>query len=262
MIRKGKRTKAEDKERVLKFVERVFDKTLYKYQLDFLVDCLTLQRVNASFCRQSGKTMTIAIFSILHALLHPDNQLLIVAPTDEQASLLFNKIRNWLVSRPVLKTTYSRMSMREVHFKNGSQIKSITTGDYGTTIRGHTADVLILEECAFIKDEIYTSVLRPLILATKGKIIGISTPHGNIGFFYRHFHSDNWKSHHVPWQMVVKAGHCSKAEIMEAKEETEALEFQSEYEAIFVAAASAYFDLELIKSCVENIPLIRERDLV
>ena len=244
-----------------KIVKDFFGVTLYWFQLKFLQDCLTKQRVCGAFCRQTGKSMTISILSVMEALREPQRHIIIVGPTDRQAGELFAKIRNFIenayVGMEILSST-----QREMVMKNGSRISAFPTGDDGKNIRGMTANVLILEESAYIKDSIVNQVLLPMVAATNGKIIKISTPFG-MNHFYRSFQEDdNYISHRYTWEDAVKVKHFTQEFIDEQKMQLSSLEFDTEYMANFIADEDAYFNHKLIENCISDYKLLLDTDII
>ncbi len=197
-------------------IKRMFNISLYPYQELFLNDCMESKRVVGAFCRQTGKSMTISILAVCEALKNPRGHVVIVGPTDRQAGELFNKIRHYIKSAPI-GSEVATNTQREMTMKNGCRISAFPVGDSGDTIRGMTANVLIIEEAAFVKDAIVNQVLLPMIASTDGKIIKISTPFG-MNHFYRSFQQDdNYISHHYTWKDAVKCNHFTEEFIEEQR---------------------------------------------
>jgi hypothetical protein len=240
-----------------KLIKEMFDINLYMFQLKFLHDCLNRQRVVGAFCRQTGKSMTISILAVCEALKNPNGHIIIVGPTDRQAGELFAKIRHYIKSAPIGSEVMSN-TQREMVMNNGCRISAFPSGDTGDNIRGMTGNVVILEEAAFIKDSIVNQVITPMVAATQGKIIKISTPFG-MNHFYRSFQEDeNYISHHYKWQDAVAVGHFTKEFIEEQRLQCSGMEFRTEYEAEFIADEDAYFSHTLIESCIEDYELMNE----
>jgi len=237
-----------------KLVSDFFGKDLYWYQIRFLNDCLTKKRVLGAFCRQTGKSMTIAIFSIIEAMRNPNGHIVIVAPTDRQAGELFQKIQTFLVDSP-WKSEIKSMTQRSVTMNNGCRFSILPCGDSGDNIRGMTATILILEEAAFIKDIIVNQVLMPMVAATGGKVIKISTPMG-MNHFYKSYQSNEWESHVVSYEDPILVGHFAEEFIEEQKRQIgeSSLEFRTEYGAEFIADQDNYFGFDLIEKCTNDIP--------
>ena len=208
-------------------------------------------------CRQVGKSLTIAIFSILEALRTPGSKIIIVGPTDRQAGELFTKITN-IAQNSFAKDEIQEVTMRQMIFLNGSRINSYPVGDDGKNIRGFTADILILEEAAWLKDDIVSQVLLPFIASTNGKLIKISTPF-SLNHFYKSFQADpKFKSHHVTWEEAVECGQLTKEFIEEQKNNMTRSEFDTEYCAAFIPDEDAYFPYILIDKCIGEYEMLSE----
>ncbi len=242
---------------IKKIISSMFNFNLYMYQLLFLVDCLSKERVVGALCRQAGKSLVISIIAILEALKNPGGHIIIVGPTDRQAGELFQKIQNHVKNAPIGQEVEST-TQRQMIMKNGCRISAFPTGDTGDNIRGMTANVLIMEEAAFIKDSIVNQVLLPMVAATNGKVIKISTPFG-MNHFYRSFQEDdNYASHRYTWEDAVKVGHFTQAFIDEQRKQCNNLEFSTEYEANFIADEDAYFGNDLVRGCVSEHKMLSE----
>src|SRR5215831_6984797 len=76
---------------------------------------------------------------------------------------------------------------------NGSRAV-VLPGD-GRTIRGYSAPALVLmDEAAFIADDVYDAAVPMLAAAPDGRIILMSTPYTSAGFFYNIWHNaDGWE---------------------------------------------------------------------
>ena len=238
-----------------KVVNKLFDKQLYWFQLRFLHDCMNKQRVVGAFCRQTGKSMTIAILTIIEALKNPNGHIVIVAPTDRQAGELFNKITAFIKGSNI-GTEVESYTNRQMVMKNGCRVSAFPCGDHGDTIRGMTANVLIMEEASYIKDSIVNQVLLPMVAATDGKVIKISTPFG-MNHFYKSFNDDdNYLSHKYTWEDAVGVGHFNQEFIDEQRKQCNKLEFRTEYEAEFIADEDSYFGYELVRDCIHDVPTL------
>ena len=240
-----------------KLVSELFGIDLYWFQQRFLYDCLHKQRVVGAFCRQTGKSMTIAIFSALEALRYKDGHIVIVAPTDRQAGELFKKISDFIANSPFTQNVKS-ITQRQIVLNNGCRIAAYPIGDSGATIRGLTANVLIMEEAAYIKDSIVNQVLLPMIAATKGKVVKISTPFG-MNHFYRSFQADDsYESHRYTWEDAIKVEHFTIEFIEEQRKQCTSLEFKTEYGAEFIEDSDAYFPVDLINGCISEYEMLSE----
>jgi hypothetical protein len=144
-------------------------------------------------------------------------------------------------------------------FKNGSRIKALPTGTEGKSIRGFTADVVILEEAGLVKDEIVNSVITPLIASKKdeGQLIKIGTP-----LIKNHFHRScyldpNYKVINVKWQECVTEGQYTQAFVDEQRRNLTDVEFLTEYDSEFVEELASFFPSKLINNCMEDFEFVQ-----
>jgi hypothetical protein len=232
------------------FIETVGNITLFKYQVKFLNDCLKKKRVIGVFSRQTGKTTTIALFSIYFALNNDKTTTLIIAPTQRQSSELFDRMRNFAEYSGLTSGLIKSSTRTEIRWNNGSIIRCLPTGDFGYTIKGQTAHLLILEESPFIKDSVVNEVIMPMIAATDGSVIQIGTPFSKNHFFEASM-SDKYAVHKYNYK------HCPLIKedfIEEQKNNLTSLEFSTEYLAEFIEDSDCYFPRELLNSCIFDLP--------
>ena len=168
--------------------------------------------------RQAGKTVTTAIKAIHWAFFAPvlskdakekrEGVIIIAAPTQNQASIMFDKIRTFVKNSEFLNKYIVRNTQTElwVQWLNKGGITKIyvrATGETGITLRGYSPHIIIADECAFIKRSILVAFL-PSGMATKAKVWLTSTPFGKQGFFYEASMNSRpkkedglWKEFHV-----------------------------------------------------------------
>jgi len=248
----------KDKELFFDFLDFFFKFKPYDYQKNFLLKCLNCKRIAGKWCRQSGKSMTVSIYCLFKCLIEPTT-FMISAPTQNQSSELYSKIRTLAESSFALQDELKKSTETELVFKNGSRIKALPTGPEGKTIRGFTADVVIMEEAQGIKDEIVNTVITPMLASKKdeGQLIKIGTP-----LVKNHFHRScqldpNFEVVNVDWKLAVEAGQYSQSFVDEQRKLLTDIEFMTEYGNEFVEENSMFFPSSLINSCLEDYNLIR-----
>ncbi|MES4792572.1 MAG: hypothetical protein C4321_05910 [Chloroflexota bacterium] len=104
------------------------------------------------------------------------------------------------------------------------------------TIRGYSAHLAIIDEAAWVSDELYTAI-RPMLSITRGRLIAISTPFGARGWFWRAWHADEeWQRYRVTAYDIP----TMSREYLEAERRAlgEAM-FRQEYLAEFVGTGGA-----------------------
>jgi len=125
--------------------------------------------------RQVGKTLLAENLLLKWALEHPNSTLMWVSPIYSQARKPFNDIINVLAGTPIIQS--SNKSEYEIVLLNGSKLL-FRSGEKADGLRGYTLDYLIIDEAAFIKDEVWNTILKPTILVKGKKVLFTSTPKG------------------------------------------------------------------------------------
>jgi Helicase len=151
------------------------------------------QRLLLNCCRQSGKSTTVALLSVLETVGIAGTRVLMVAPSLRQSRLLFRIASDYLSAFGM--HFVKRRTMHEINLKNQSMIACLPCKE--ETIRGY-ADIhlLILDEAARVPDDVYKAVC-PMLAVSNGRLICLSTPYGRRGFFY-----DAWAHGGDDWQRI------------------------------------------------------------
>lgn len=174
-------------------IEPSMDFRLDQWQRDFLDD----ERSNLLLLihRQGGKSTIVSIKALHKALFTPSSTIILVSPTQRQSNELLHRVKTILEA-----SGYDGQLVTEnvlsVSFRNGSRIISLPGSPW--TIRGYTADLVIIDEAAGVPDDVFTAV-SPMLLTTQGQYIIVSTPQSKKGQFYESYCSENWNRY------VVKA---------------------------------------------------------
>ena len=196
--------------------------------------------------RQVGKSTVISIKAGDYALKHPKRSILVIAATERQAYLLFEKIISYIhqVARKEIKMGLDRPTKTRLKLKNGSIIYCLPTGDTGYGIRGFTVHQLYADEAHFIKDEVWDAV-TPMLATTGGDIILLSTPRGRQGYFFERSRDDEFT------QFRVSSEDCprmDKKHLEQRKAEMSSISYAQEYLGQFVDGLGNFFSDDLINS--------------
>lgn len=138
--------------------------------------------------RQWGKSFSLALYICWFLVTHNAREVLIVAPTLDQAKLIFKQVERQFRKGPLSVLVEGKVKnspFPELNLVNGSSChaRGANSPQY---IRGRSPHLVIIDEAAFIKDGTIREI-EPLMTVT-GKmlhsgIIMISTPFG-FGEFY------------------------------------------------------------------------------
>lgn len=129
---------------------------------------------------------------------------------------------------------------RQVNLPGGGFVQ-VRSADDPDSLRGEGLDFVVLDECAFMKEEAWTEALRPALSDRQGKALFISTPKGH-NFFWRLYQKDksedDWQSFTYPTSAnpYIPAG-----EIEAARTTLPERIYQQEYLALFVDDAGGVF---------------------
>lgn len=119
----------------------------------------------------------------------------------------------------------------------------VRSADNPDTLRGEGLNFVVLDECAFTKQEVWTEAIRPALSDTLGKALFISTPRGRNWFWdlFRKGQSGDdpdWQSWKFPTSANPK---IAASEIEAAKKDLPELIFLQEYMAEFIDDSGGVF---------------------
>jgi len=239
------------------FAEAVLGFHVYPYQAE-LLRCPS-KRIVACWARQTGKTTAIAVKVIHFAFTNANVTSLIVSRGLRQSMIMFGVIEGFIKVHPVLLRSVVRSTRTVIEFSNGSRVVALPCGPDGASLRGFTANLIVMDEASFMPEDVIVSVVFPMLSTTNGTAIMLSTPWGRNHVFYRSFKNPNYWSQHV---RAVECPLISKEFLDEQRRDIGELRFKMEYEAEFVEDENSFFSQDLIRECVEDLALFGERQLL
>jgi len=149
--------------------------------------------------RQVGKSTIIAKKAAEFALSNPEKVVMVIAFTEKQANLLFTKILNNIVNKENIEgkkyISSPKPTKHVINLKNETEIYCYAAGDTGFGIMGYTIDLLIADEAAWIKEEVWNSI-SPALAAANGIMWLLSTPFLSEGFYFDCFQDKTFSSFH------------------------------------------------------------------
>lgn len=190
--------------------------------------------------RRTGKSHLAAVSLILSALNGEKGKTFYVAPTQGQArDVIWNTIFD--IAGEIIER--SHVNNLEITLAGGNTIY-LKGADRPDTLRGVSLKHLVLDEYAFMKPEVFESILRPALADCKGTAIFIGTPEGRNHFFdvYQGAESwDDWESfHYTSFDNPI----VDRKEIEHARQTLPAWAFQQEFMASFDARTGGMFDTD------------------
>ncbi len=241
----------------------------YAYQEKLLLD--PGQFIVARWCRQSGKSHTIATLLLHSALSKSGTKIAVLAPSLRQSRKVIVKIKSFIqkVSERGLEVVAGKPTTTKLEFRNGSTIEALPNNP--ATIRGDTLHIIFADELNYIQnaDELYEAMVFTLN-TTNGRFIRTSTPGSRDSLFYK-MCTDNVKfegfsRHHVRFKEALEPAGPLKPKIVERlriQMNEDPWRWQREMEAEFAEDEDAFFGLSLIERCVaQDIKTIDESSLI
>ncbi len=171
-------------------------------------------RIILNCSRQSGKSTIVSVMPCHTAKYVPGSLSLIIAATEFQAREDKGKVLSFMAMDPTYPEIV-RNSDKGLELSNGSRIVIVPGTD--KSARGYSCpNLVILDEASRIEDLIYTSGVRPMFTDNPtGRLVILSTPNGQTGFFHSIFTRDDdvWLRILVrsPWEPVMTGAGLSLA---------------------------------------------------
>jgi hypothetical protein len=217
------------------------------WQASFLRSSAPRTLLNVS--RQAGKSTSAAILALHLAMVRPGALILLVSPSLRQSAELFKKLvefRRRLDPPPVLVED----NQLSCTFQNGSRVVSLPGSE--ATTRGYSAPAAILvDEASRVEDALFLSLRPMMAVAVASRLVLMSTPYGQRGFFWQAWHQggDDWERVRVPAAEIPRISSAFLAAERRALGEAW---FAQEYEGRFVAAADTVFRPEDIARAISG----------
>ena len=195
--------------------------------------------------RRWGKTEVIAAESARTLLAGAPRQVLLVAPSQEQALLGFERTLEFLHragARPTVRRTPAPTLL-----VGGSRLWARSVARGGMFLRGRKAHLIVVDEAAYVPEAVVSEVLVPMLADTGGQLALISTPRGK-NYFYRYYLQGQedgirvWSLHSPSWHNPLLSPTVlqMQASMMTSRQ------FQIEYGAAFLDAEGQVFRTEWV----------------
>lgn len=223
--------------------------------------------------RGTSKTFTMAMYSVLRAILFPNVKIGIIPPSFRQTGYVFDEIDRFYNESAFFRSSvkrHSRSNDRMLYeFFNSSFIEGLPIGNDGKKIRGRRYTCVILDEYASHNGVTINLVVRPF-LAIRSKlranqVIISSTPEYKTNHFFSQYlrHKSKMKS-----DSSYSYTYFNFLDIMldrdpefvpdlnlitQEYEDLPADQFLMEWVAIFPSEGAGFFSSKLITSCEPRI---------
>ena len=157
---------------------------LYDFQESTLSDFRDNRHNVILKSRQLGISTLTAGYALWCMLFNEDFNVLVIATTQDVAKNLVSKVQIMNENLPSwLKTMITTNNKLSLKFKNGSEIKAISSASTGA--RSEALSLLIVDEAAFIRNIEDIWIASQSTLSTGGAAIVLSTPNGIGNWFHQ-----------------------------------------------------------------------------
>jgi len=200
--------------------------------------------------RRWGKTDACAAQVVLTMLERPSSRQLIVAPTLDQARLLFDRVLELLDGLGLGSDSLVRRTPYP-HLRLGEHRLMARSGHLGRALRGNEATDIVIDEAAFLPEAIITEIAMPMLATTAGSLILISTPNGH-NHFWR-FHSMGDRGEHGVWSAhapTSESPYIAPGFLEVQRELISDRAFRVEYLAEFLDSVGRVFATHAIDRCL------------
>ena len=229
-----------------------------------------LRRTLLLVTRQGGKSTATAAKALHTAIFHQSRQdgsrrrqagarVLAVSPSERQSKLLLERAADLYIAsgKPgSAENPLVAINKHEMHFQQGGSILALPGSE--KTVRGYTADLVIIDEASRVDDGLYFSV-RPMLATTGGSLVALTTPWGKRGFFFEAWMDENPSGEPTGqggWHRIRATAHdCPRitpAFLEERRKMPEAW-FRSEYLCQFTDTLDSVFRYEDIQAAFSEL---------
>ena len=197
--------------------------------------------------RQSGKSEVISEKAKEFAKTNSGTVTLVIAASQRQSGLLFEKIRFRCENDEVVKFA-EKPTLTKIILSNGSRIYCVPAGRTGYSIRGYTVDLLIADEAPYIPETVWAAVTPMLAVSAVERGFGwtilIGTPFGKGGYYYECCYDKDFLHIHFSSEDCKRIG---KSFLAKEKKRMTKLMYKQEYLAEFTDDWHQFFPTALIK---------------
>jgi len=252
-----KEQRAEDlKGNTKRFFEEVFVFTPFKYQEKLAEIFEKNQFIWVRWCRQSGKSFSVAALLLKYGYEHENKYIAIVGPSWRQTKLNIRRMGGFARKLPNQQGLHVQKT--RISLPNGTVFEAFPNNP--DTIRGPTFDVIWWEEANFTSndEDLYDAILFTLG-TTNGKLVATSTPFNTDSTFWKmcnHKDYSDFVGSHVTWQDALEPnGPLKPAMIEKIKRQfgDDPARWRREMEAEWAEDEDVWLAQSLIVSCVGTV---------
>ena len=224
---------------------------MYDYQKEMMTLIHEDRFAIINCARQIGKSTVLLAYACWAIIFNEDYEIAVLANKGKTSSSLLRKFRAMYEDLPMwMQQGATDANKSTMEFENRSMIYCVATS--ADSIRGDSADLVMIDEAAFIKDEVwddfYKSTVPTISSGTASKLILISTPNGMNHWYdlvMKARDGKGYKIFEVYWHAVPGRDDKWKSEEIAR---TDINQFMQEHELEFLGTSGSLIAPEYIKS--------------
>ncbi len=181
--------------------------------------------------RRFGKT-TLALIKLITTVFAKENsRAWYVSPSYRQSEMIaWKMLQNLLPPEIIIKKDETRLEMILI----GNREIALKGADNPESLKGTGLEYAVLDEYAYIKQNVWEEVIRPMLTDTKGGALFIGTPQGKNNLWRLWLKGQRHETGFSSYQFkTVDNPFIDPKEIEEAKTQVNERYFRQEYEASF-----------------------------
>jgi phage terminase large subunit len=183
--------------------------------------------------RRMGKTVLAVNECIKRALLRRDARVYYIGPTFKQAkAVAWDFLRHY--TEPIPGAQYNETELR-ADLPNGGRVR-LFGADNPDSLRGLSADFVVLDEVGMMQSRVWSEVVRPLLADRKGGALFIGTPAGRNLFWELAEQSRKGGEWRLFEFKASQTGLIDAGELESARQTMGPDEFKQEWECSFEAS--------------------------
>lgn len=237
------------------FASRVVGVELWEHQLEFMTNKSRI--VVVASARQIGKSTACAIKAI-HTAFSKQSKVLVVSPSLRQSGLMFSTIRQYIQEAEMLRGSLVDDTKTYIKLSNGSELWCLP--DSPPQIRGFSkVSTVIVDEANFCSAELLRAIQYSLLTVQDSQLFMISSPWSIDHWFYRYYQDGMDKkdptvsSFHYTYEVSPL---IQKDYVERMKEKITEEEYKTEILGEWIGDEDAYFDYELVESCIADYDFV------
>lgn len=204
--------------------------------------------------RQVGKSIMLENILLEKAITSNGSTSIMLSPTLKQSRKVYKDIIKAIEHTPLIKK--KNETLLEIQLLNNSEIIFISA-EQKENLRGYTADLLCIDEAAYIADDIFGIVL-PFCNVKKAPVVIVSTPKFRAGMFYKFFTmAGSGNIYAVDFNNYDTSVMLSNEMLETYRQTLPKLQFQTDYLGLFADLNSEIFGD--VSELVNNQPILNNQ---